>query len=48
MVCLEFALKFFLVGTKTRINKHGKMLKLTGTYIGAHGLYGSVYFHLKI
>ena len=40
--------KIFLVGTKTRINKHGKMLKLTGTYIGAHGLYGSVYFHLKM
>ena len=37
MVCLEFALKFFLVGTKTRINKHGKMLKLTGTYIGSIG-----------
>lgn len=48
MVCLEFALNFFLTGIRTRINKHGKMLKLTGTYLGAHGLHGSVYFHLKM
>ena len=39
MICLELALIFFLIGTRTRINKHGKMLKLPGTYIGAQGLW---------
>ena len=44
----RISFNFFLIGTRTRINKHGIMLKLPGTYIGAQGLYGSVYFHLKI